>query len=274
MIAKPTATLWLRPRFQFFLFIHVWSSSIFNFTLNTNELTTTKLTNPVPCDGYYCRPLVATSLALSPLWLWYYFLDQFGINIFSSYAGHILSIVALTTGLAVMRYAPGGEGPMDLWMVVPFTLYGFTIAATWLDSIADKLVQLLGLFGILLQIPATVMGLMVLAPGNSLQDLVANVSLSKKGLSTMATTACLAGPIFNLCVGLGLGFWALMKNTGKEEIRVELPANIATGFYFTIANCALIVFAGRVVGKGVIGRGYGYVACGLYVVYVLTSLYV
>jgi len=233
-----------------------------------------KLTNPVPCDGYYCRPLVATSLALSPLWLWYYFLDQFGINIFSSYAGHILSIVALTTGLAVMRYAPGGEGPMDLWMVVPLTLYGFTIAATWLDSIADKLVQLLGLFGILLQIPATVMGLMVLAPGNSLQDLVANVSLSKKGLSTMATTACLAGPIFNLCVGLGLGFWALMKNTGKEEIRVELPANIATGFYFTIANCALIVFAGRVVGKGVIGRGYGYVACGLYVVYVLTSLYV
>mmetsp|Transcript_14279 Transcript_14279/g.25484 ORF Transcript_14279/g.25484 Transcript_14279/m.25484 type:complete len:926 (-) Transcript_14279:264-3041(-) len=233
-----------------------------------------KLTNPVPCDGYYCRPLVATSLALSPLWLWYYFLDQFGINIFSSYLGHILSIVALTTGLTVMRYAPGGEGPMDLWMVVPLTLYGFTIAATWLDSIAGKLVQLLDLFGILLQIPATVMGLMVLAPGNSLQDLVANVSLSKKGLSTMATTACLAGPIFNLCVGLGLGFWALMKNTGKGEIRVELPANIATGFYFTIANCALIVIAGRVVGKGVIGRGYGYVACGLYVVYVLTSLHV
>jgi len=144
---------------------------------------------------------------------------------------------------------------------VPLTLYGFAIAATWLDSIADKLVQLLELFGILLRIPATVMGLTVLAFGNSLQDLVANVSLSKKGLSTMATTACLAGPIFNLCVGLGFGFWALMKSTGKEEIHVELPSNIATGFYFTIANCALIVFAGRVVGKGVIGQGYGYVGC-------------
>lgn len=157
---------------------------------------------------------------------------------------------------------------------VPLTLYGFAIAATWLDSIADKLVELLELFGILLRIPSTVLGLTVLAFGNSLQDLVANVTLSKKGLSTMATTACFAGPIFNLCIGLGFGFWALMQTTGKEEIHVELPRNIATGFLFTIANCALIVFSGVVVGKGVIGRGYGYVACGLYMVYVLTSLYI
>lgn len=252
-------------------------NSVLDVILLSVELPFTivrKLTNPVPCDGYYCRPLVAISLALSPFWLWFYFSEQFGIDIFSSYVGYVISAITLTMGLVVMRYAPGGDGPMDLYMVIPLTLYSFAIAATWLDSIADKLVQLLELFGILLRIPATIMGLTVLAFGNSLQDLVANVSLSKKGLSTMATTACLAGPIFNLCVGLGFGFWALMKSTGREEIHVELPNNIATGFYFTIANCALIVFAGRVVGKGVIGKGYGYVACVLYVVYVVTSLYV
>ena len=81
-----------------------------------------KLTNPVPCDGYYCRPLVAVSLALSPLWLWYYFLDQFGINIFSSYVGHVLSCIPLAMGLIVARYAPGGEGPMDVYMVVSLML--------------------------------------------------------------------------------------------------------------------------------------------------------
>ncbi|KAL7542704.1 hypothetical protein ACHAXR_012088 [Thalassiosira sp. AJA248-18] len=252
-------------------------NSILDVILLSVELPFTivrKLTNPVPCDGYYCRPLVAISITLSPLWLRYYFSDQFGIDLFSSYIGYIVSAITLTMGLVVIRYAPGGEGPMDFYMVVPLTLYGFAIAATWLDSIADKLVELLELFGILLQIPSTIMGLTVLAFGNSLQDLVANVSLSKKGLSTMATTACLAGPIFNLCVGLGFGFWALMKSTGKDEIRVELPRNIATGFWFTIANCALIVFAGVVVGKGLIGQGYGYVACGLYIVYVVTSLYI
>ena len=66
----------------------------------------------------------------------------------------------------------------------------------------------------------------------------------------------------------------LVKSTGKDEIHVKFPRNLKTGFYFTIANCALVVLAGAVFGKGVIGRGYGYVACGLYAVYVLTSLLV
>jgi sodium/potassium/calcium exchanger 6 len=217
---------------------------------------------------------VAISLALSPIWLWFYFSDQFDIDIFSFDIGSAVLITALGMGLVVMRYAPGGEGPMDLYMVVPVTLYGFAVAATWIDSIANKLVEILELFGILLRIPSTVLGLTVLAFGNSTQDLIANVTLSKKGLSTMATTACFAGPIFNLCVGLGLGFWALMKSTGRDEIHVELPRNIATGFMFAIANCILIIFAGVVVGKGVIGTGYGYGACGMYLMYVLTSLYV
>ena len=65
-----------------------------------------------------------------------------------------------------------------------------------------------------------------------------------------------------------------MKSTGRDEIHVKFPSNIKTGFYFTIANCALVVLAGTVFGKGVIGREYGYVACGLYAVYVLTSLVV
>ena len=82
------------------------------------------------------------------------------------------------------------NNPLFLLQKIPLTLYGFVIASTYLDKIADTLVDLLQLFGILLRIPSTVLGLTVLAFGNSVQDLVANVSLSKKGLSTMATTSC------------------------------------------------------------------------------------
>lgn len=66
----------------------------------------------------------------------------------------------------------------------------------------------------------------------------------------------------------------LMRSTGKDEIRVKFPGNLKTGFYFTIANCALVVLSGTVFGNGVIGRAYGHVAVGLYAVYVLTSLMV
>ena len=53
-----------------------------------------------------------------------------------------------------------------------------------------------------------------------------------------------------------------------------MPHNIATGFLLSIVNCRLVIFVGLVIGKGLIGWGYGYVACGLYLVYVLISLYI
>jgi hypothetical protein len=61
------------------------------------------------------------SLTLSPLWLWFYFLDQFDVDIFSSHVGYVLSTMTLATGLVVIRFAPGGDGPMDFYMVVSST---------------------------------------------------------------------------------------------------------------------------------------------------------
>ncbi len=45
----------------------------------------------------------------------------------------------------------------------------------------------------------------MLAWGNSLQDLVSNITMSATGFPMVATTACLAAPLFNLLAGLGLG---------------------------------------------------------------------
>lgn len=102
-----------------------------------------QLTNPVPCDGYYCRPLVSLSLIFSPMWLKYYFADQFDIDVLSGIVGKVILALTIGSGLAVFRYAPGGDGPLNVLAVVPLTLYGFAISASWLDAIADKLVNIL-----------------------------------------------------------------------------------------------------------------------------------
>jgi hypothetical protein len=65
---------------------------------------------------------VALSLSLSPLWLWFYFSDQFDIDLFSHSIGYVLSAATMGMGLAVMRYAPGGEGPMNLYVVVSLSV--------------------------------------------------------------------------------------------------------------------------------------------------------
>eukprot|EP00580_Thalassiosira_gravida_P015578 CAMPEP_0201661904 /NCGR_PEP_ID=MMETSP0494-20130426/4135_1 /ASSEMBLY_ACC=CAM_ASM_000839 /TAXON_ID=420259 /ORGANISM="Thalassiosira gravida, Strain GMp14c1" /LENGTH=469 /DNA_ID=CAMNT_0048140137 /DNA_START=205 /DNA_END=1613 /DNA_ORIENTATION=+ len=173
-----------------------------------------KLTVSIPCDGSYCRSLVALSLALSPLWLSVYGYTSFDVNLWGWKMG-IFVACTFIGGLMILRYAPGGDGTMAAVLAVPIALYGFVIAATWIDWIADKLVSLLGFLGVVLRIPNYIMGITVLAWGNSMADLSANVAMARKGLANMAITACFAGPLFNILVGCGAGFGGVAERDAK-----------------------------------------------------------
>ena len=74
---------------------------------------------------------------------------------------------------------------MALILATPLALYGFVIAATWIDFVADHLVSLLDFMGIVLHIPGQIMGLTILAWGNSMGDLSANMTMARKGLANM-----------------------------------------------------------------------------------------
>lgn len=234
-----------------------------------------KVSIPIPCEGYYNRGFVALSVALSPIWFTYYLLVQHDINLLSKGSFPYFMIylgVSVLIGMLVLRFAPGGEGNMSLIAATPIAFYGFVMAAAWIDWIADRLVALLNFIGIVLHIPGSIMGLTILAWGNSVGDLSANITMARKGLANMAMTACFAGPVFNILLGLGLGFRSLENQTGKEESAVSLPSPILAGFVFIIVNCATILAVGIFVGKGRIETSYGYVAVTLYTIYVITSI--
>lgn len=131
---------------------------------------------------------------------------------------------------------------------------------------------LLEFLGILMRIPNYIMGLTVLAWGNSMADLSANVTMARKGLANMAITACYAGPVFNILIGLGAGFGVLRNITQTEVNYVHLTPAITTGFVFCFINCGLLLVSGLAINKGVIPASYGYVALVLYTAYVATSL--
>ena len=146
-----------------------------------------QLSVSIPCEGYYTRAMVAASLALSPLWFAFYLWSQHGVNAFWNppiFYGHFF--VCLGLGSLVLRFAPGGDGVMNLVVATPIALYGFVVAATWIDWIADHLVALLALLGIVCRIPAPILGMTILAWGNSMADLSANMTMARKGLSNMA----------------------------------------------------------------------------------------
>jgi len=123
-----------------------------------------KASVPITCNGYYCRPMVGLSTALSSFWLQYYFQHEYDMSLFTMFPFNCLVIgVPFLIGLSIILFCPEGEGPMPLLVAVPIGLYGFMIAATWIDLIADILVDVLTFTGVLCGIPATLMGATVLA---------------------------------------------------------------------------------------------------------------
>ena len=65
-------------------------------------------------------------------------------------------------------------------------LTGFVLSVLWISAIANELVSLLNAIGLMLNISPVILGLTSLAWGNSLGDIVADVSLAIQGYPQMA----------------------------------------------------------------------------------------
>jgi len=80
----------------------------------------------------------------------------------------------------------------------------------WIWSVAKILIDILNLLGILFNIPSSFLGLTLLSFGNSVPDLTLNCALAKAGYGEMGIAGSIAGPLFNLLIGLGA---SLIKQT-------------------------------------------------------------
>ena len=85
----------------------------------------------------------------------------------------------------------------------------------WVYTLCEIIVDLLEVLGIITGLPPSFLGLTILSWGNSLGDFMASVSLSKRGLGEMAMTGCIAGPVFNLMLGLGVTTLLCNLQNGK-----------------------------------------------------------
>lgn len=62
---------------------------------------------------------------------------------------------------------------------------------------AAEIVSILGVLGITTHRSSSFLGCTLLAWGNSVGDLVANISLSRNGYEKMGFAACFGGPLFS-----------------------------------------------------------------------------
>ena len=99
-----------------------------------------------------------------------------------------------------------------------FCFLGFAVAIAWISTIAAEVVGVLKAFGVIFGISDAILGLTIFAVGNSLGDLVANITVAKLGFPVMALSACFGGPMLNILLGIGVsGLYIIIRHSSKHH---------------------------------------------------------
>eukprot|EP00042_Codosiga_hollandica_P032104 m.200103 g.200103 ORF g.200103 m.200103 type:complete len:398 (-) comp53813_c0_seq3:155-1348(-) len=88
-----------------------------------------------------------------------------------------------------------------------FALLGvgaFVSSIAWMMIQANETVAVLEAFGIALGIDTAILGLTVLAIGNSIGDWIADTAVARAGRPAMGVSSCFGSPLFNDVIGLGI----------------------------------------------------------------------
>ncbi len=186
--------------------------------------------------------------------------------------GLVLAVVLM--GVLGPWLACGAQGGVpSRGMMGVLVVFAFLTSVSWIINVANEIVTLLETLGLLLDVSSSILGLTVLAWGNSLGDLIADVTVAKEGYPAMAMGGVFAGPLFNLLIGLGL---SLLVGTGKApggvlEVQSGARTNRIVIACFAFLGFGLLLTIVVVPLSGfVFSRKYGLVLFAVYLAYMVT----
>nr|KYP63892.1 Cation/calcium exchanger 4 [Cajanus cajan] len=182
-----------------------------------------RLTIPVVCEERWSKLYAVCSAMLAPLLLSSlcvpYIDNSFNSSLIVYAIGLLVGIILGAIALLTTNVSTPPRKCLFPWLAG-----GFVMSVTWSYISAQELVGLLVSLGYICGVSPSILGLTVLAWGNSLGDLVTNLTMALNGGSEgaqIAISGCYAGPIFNIVVGLGL---SLVSSSWSEyPLSVVIP---------------------------------------------------
>uniref|UniRef100_A0A3B5MG68 Sodium/calcium exchanger membrane region domain-containing protein n=1 Tax=Xiphophorus couchianus TaxID=32473 RepID=A0A3B5MG68_9TELE len=152
-----------------------------------------------------------------------------------------------------------------------FAFLGFVVSAVLISATASEVVSLLHMLGVVLSLSNTVLGLTLLAWGNSIGDLFSDITIARQGYPRMAIAACFGGIIFNMLFGVGLGCLMQMYEThSSAQFESEglltwiLPGALGLSLVLSFLIVPLTQFH--------LGRSYGVFLLVFYCIFLLIAL--
>lgn len=167
-----------------------------------------RITIPDITEERWSRPFAVASASIAPLLIATLWNTKRGVGMGTKEGLTIYlygALIGLVLGLMALHTTKKASPPKKC--LFPWLAGGFLMSVLWTYIIAEELVGLLVSLGYVFGISPSILGLTVLAWGNSIGDLIANVAMAMNGGqdgAQIAISGCYAGPIFNTLAGLGL----------------------------------------------------------------------
>lgn len=237
--------------------------------------TVLKLTIPSTSPSDWSRFYFSANITLCPLLLLYSCSSFISVNhqiVFLLPQTHfpIWSVILfIGFSLGLLHYITEKDPPET--EQIPAILVAFVTSVFWISTVAGELLDCLAAVGAILELPPSILGLTVLAWGNSVGDLVADVAVAKAGQPAMAMAGCFAGPMFNMLVGLGSALVIQTADIYPSAYVLQFNLGIVVAFVFlflSLMGSLLVVtwFRFRV------PRFWGFCLVGLYVLFITISM--
>jgi sodium/potassium/calcium exchanger 6 len=155
---------------------------------------------------------------------------------------HSLYSLLLSSSLLLFILLTTTESRPPRWRPA-LCFIGFLVAISWISTIASEVVGVLRTLGVILNMSDAILGLTIFAVGNSLGDLVADITVARLGFPIMALSACFGGPMLNILLGIGLSgtYMTVTKGEHRHERHPGKPVKFSP---YHIAVSTTLVISG------------------------------
>lgn len=120
--------------------------------------------------------------------------------------------------LGMVFYFVTDDGPETPFLYPMFTLIAKVSSCIWLAFLAAELTNVVKALGVGIGIPSALLGITVVAWGNSFGDLLSGLSVTRSGDGRLAVIAVFSSPLFSNLVGFGLSSLMAAREGGGRAV--------------------------------------------------------